>query len=86
MKIYFDRKYNDIIIIAGPNEECPSVSFVKDRYGKKPRRWQTSPRYTVHHSSINEGYSTNCDKLYSMENAERVYLVKKQTRKIKVKI
>ena len=86
MKIYFDRKINNIIIIASPNEDCPSVSFVKDRYGRKPRKWQTAPRYRVHHSSIEEGYSTNCDKLYSMEDAERVYLVKVEKTKKKVKL
>lgn len=86
MKFYFDRKRNDITIIASPNEKCPSVSFVEDRYGRKPRKWEKLPRYRVHHSCIDEGYSTPCDKLYSIENAERVCLFKVTRTKKRVKL
>ena len=84
MKIYFDRKRNNITIIAGPTEKCPSVCFVEDRYGRKPRKWEKLPRYRYHYSDIDEGYSTSSDKVYSIENAERVYLFKVKRTKKKV--
>ena len=88
MRIYYDRKNNEITIV-GKKGELPTVTFVEDR-GQDFRGTNCfgNPlqRYRYHWSSVDEGYSTQTEKLDFVNANDRVYLIKKQTRKVKVKI
>lgn len=87
MRIYFNKKDNEIVIV-GKKGELPTVTFVEDRGPGRHTNFFGDPlrRYNYHWSSIDEGYSTQTDKLGFVNVEDRVYLIKKQTRKIKVKI
>ena len=88
MRIYFNKKDNEIVIV-GKQGELPTVTFVEDR-GQDFRGTNCfgNPllRYRYHCSSVDEGYSTQTEKLDFVNAEDRVHLIKKQTRKIKVKI
>lgn len=86
MRIYYDKKNNEITIV-GKQGELPSVTFIQDRGRGRHTNFFGDPlgRYRYHYSSIDEGYSTSTNNL-NVDSKDRVYLIKKQTRKIKVKI
>ena len=88
MRLYFNKKDNEIVIV-GKQGELPSVTFVEDRGAKKRGRTyifgQPLPRYRYHWSSIEEGYSSQTDKLDFVDVKDRVYFEKRIVKKIKVK-
>ena len=87
MKIYFNKKDNEIVIV-GKQGKVPSVTFVEDRGNTRGKiSWYGQPllRYRFHCSSIEEGYSTQTDKLDFVNAEDRVYFEKRVVKKIKVK-
>ena len=84
MRIYYDKKNNEITII-GTQKELPSVNFVLDR-GKGRHEdifGGELPRYRYHWANVNEGYSTNIDKV-DVNPKDRVYLIKRTVKKTRV--
>ena len=81
MRFYYDKKTKHLVIV-GKREELPSVTFVDDR-GKGDLRnifGGKLERYLFHCSSVNEGYSTQTDKIdFLMDDMtkKRVYLRRK---------
>ena len=88
MRLYFNKKDNEIVIV-GKQGELPSVTFVEDRGANKRGRTncfgQPLLRYRYHWSSIEEGYSTQIDKLDFVNSEDRVYFEKRIVKKIRVK-
>lgn len=87
MRIYFNKKDNEIIIV-GKKGELPTVTFVEDRgHNYKGTNCFGNPllRYRYHWSSIDEGYSSQTDKLDFVNTEDRVYFEKRVVKKIKVK-
>ena len=87
MRVYFNKKDNEIVIV-GKKGTLPSVTFVEDR---KYKRGTTNVfgdallRYRFHWASIDDGYSSQADKLDFVNAEDRVYLEKRTVKKIKVK-
>ena len=88
MRLYFNKKDNEIVIV-GKQDELPGVTFVEDRGANKRCRTncfgQPLLRYRFHCSSIEEGYSSQTDKLDFVDAKDRVYFEKRVVKKIKVK-
>ena len=88
MRLYFNKEDNEIVIV-GKQGELPSVTFVEDRGANKRGRTncfgQPILRYRYHWSSIEEGYSSQTDKLDSINAKNRVYFEKRIVKKVKVK-
>lgn len=90
MKFYLNKKDNELIIVASKDEKCLNVVFVKDR-GTNPHKrknifGQQLERYRYHWSSIDEGYSTQTDKIDWINKEDQVHFYKVQKTKKKIKV
>ena len=83
MKIYYDKKNNEILIIAD-KQTMPTVTFATD-YGKT----MLGKQYSLHWASQHDGYSTSytekeLKELMKKYPYEKVSLCKTVKKKVKI--